>query len=249
MALNTNDAVANYPLCSLGTVLKTIRPPAGAFDPAGGWEHVYGVYTLAGRAAGARRVGSLRLRRDPADDEAHLDVRYDKALTGGSQLVTARLTGRADSPLATPTRWTFESLLRTPTGVAIPQTRRRRSATAGDGTVTFADEKGRVRLAIAGAFTVGVSLFDAVQRFAARRARPIPFTLIDHYDQPKGDCVLSPGKEMAVTVADGKAVPTRTVEQFGRGNVPWVYWVDAAGRLLFVVAGIEAYVLESPRQT
>ena len=248
MAPHANDALANYPLCSLRTVLKRFRPPAGAFAPAGPWEHVYGVYTLAGRSATARRAGVLRLRRKPDDSQARLDVRYEKALTGGSQLVTARLRGPGDSPLATPTRWTFESLLRGPDQSAIPQTRRRRSAAVADGTVTFADETGREQLALAGAYTVGVSLFDAVQRFAPG-ARAVPFTLIDHYDQLKGDCLLSPGKKMTVTVAGDKAIPTRTVEQFGRGNMPWVYWLDAAGRLLFVVAGLEAYVLEPARPT
>jgi hypothetical protein len=91
-----NDAIERYPLRSLTPVLRAFRPPAGAFDAAGSWREVFGVFTLAGRAAAARRVGELRLERRVRDDGAAvLNAAYDKQLTGGSQKVAATLHGRA----------------------------------------------------------------------------------------------------------------------------------------------------------
>jgi len=43
----------------------------------------------------------------------------------------------------------------------------------------------------------------------------------------------------------GRDVRLHAYSQVGRGIVPWVYWVDEQGRLLFIVAGLEGYVLNA----
>ena len=244
-----NDAIERYPLRSLLTVLKKYRPPAGPFDPAGSWEHAYGVYTLAGRAVTARRVGVLRLRRRVDDgQDVVLKVEYSKTLNGGSQEVTASLHGRAGSTLSTPARWSFQTRLLDAAGKVIPGTRLSRSAVFRDGVVTIKDAVETRTISVGGAYTVNWSLFDAIQRLGGERARPIEFTIIDHFDQPKGNQRLSFRKRMDVTVAGGRTIRTLAYEQLGDGNVPWVYWLDERDRLLFIVAGLEAYVLESSKQ-
>jgi len=244
-----NEAIERYPLRSLTPVLRGFRPPAGAFDAAGSWREVFGVFTLAGRAAAARRVGELRFeRRVRSDGEAVLNVAYEKRLTGGSQKLTAALHSRAGERLATPSRWTFETRLLDAGGREIAGTRLKRSATVDDGTITVRDAVATRTLRPAGAYTVNWSLFDAVQRLPRRPGRPIDFTLIDHFDQPKGRQTLAFRKAMDVAVAGGRTVRTFSFDLLGDGNVPWVYWVDEQGRLLFIVAGLEGYVLESCRQ-
>jgi hypothetical protein len=95
------------------------------------------------------------------------------------------------------------------------------------------------------------------------------FTLLDDFDQVKPDQTLAPHGQVTLTLGGsrvvrhrveklekgtvhrpvveregGRNVVLRQYSQTGRGVVPWVYYVDEAGRLFFVVAGIEAYVWE-----
>ena len=246
---NANASMEHYPLCSLLTALKTFRPPAGPFDPAGAWEQQYGMFTLAGRAASAKRVGSLKLRRAVGQKgNVALHVQYDKQATGGGQQVTGELYTHVDRPLSTPRKWTFHARLLDASGKPIPRTTVSKTADVADGRIRIADAQEARTIAVAGPYTVNWCLFDAVQRLAREKTKPIEFTLIDHFDQPKPEHVLAWRGKMDVVVAGGKTIPACVYEQLGRGNVPWVYWTDQRGRLLFIVAGLEAYVLEPPQQ-
>jgi len=222
MNADPNAAIAKYPLRSLLPALRQFEPPTGYFNPAGPWEQTWSVCTLGGRQPAVRRVGRLTLRRGVESKTARLDVTYSKDLTGGRQEVVGTLEGPAESPLSTPVRWSFRFRLLDAEGQAIP-------ATAIDP---------------AGPYTVNWSLFDAVQRLPGADTPARTFTLIDHFDQVKPETTLSFRKAMDVRVAGGRTLRTRAYQQLGCGNVPWVYWTDEAGRLLWVVAGLEGYVLE-----
>ena len=249
MSSDPNEAIERYPLCSLAPVLRKFQPPVGPFDPAGSWRQTYGVHTLAGRTPAARRVGVLRLRRSVGDNrDVTLKVEYSKTLTGGSQQVTGELHSRIGSTLSTPGQWTFETKSLDAAGKVIPRTQMSRSAVFRDGALTIKDAKETKTIPIAGAYTVNWSLFDAIQRLGGEKAGPLEFTLIDHFDQPKGSQRLSFRGKMGVTVAGGGTIRTLAWDHLGDANVPWVYWLDERGRLLFIVAGLEAYVLESSKQ-
>jgi len=248
MNADPNADIQKYPLCSLMPALRKFRPPEGAFDPAGAWEQTWSVCTLAGWAASVRSVGRLTLRRAVDNKTARLDVTYSKDLTGGRQEVTGTLEGPAHSPLATPERWSFCIRLFDVNGAPIPEAAIAKHAAADGGHITIADTVERQRLRLAEPYTVNWCLFDAVQRLPGKDTPPRTFTLIDHFDQPKPETTLSFRKAMDVRVAGGRTLRTLAYQQLGCGNVPWVYWTDEAGRLLWVVAGLEGYVLEPSAQ-
>jgi len=245
MNANPNAALETYPLASLLTALRRFEPPKGDFDPAGSWEQTWQVCTLAGRAAAVRPVGRLTLRRGVSGKTARLNVTYRRNVTGGRQEVTGTLEGPADDPLAAPRRWSFRIRLFDTKGQPIPGTDIARRAAFADGRITVADATETRTLDPAGPYTVNWSLFDAVQRLPGGKTPAHTFTLIDHFDQAKSGTTLAFRREMDVQVAGGRAIATRAYEQLGRGNVPWVYWTDASGRLLWVVAGLEGYVRET----
>jgi len=244
MNADPNAAIAKYPLRSLLPALRQFEPPADDFDPAGSWERTWEVCALAGRAPSVRSVGRLTLRRDAGRETARLDVTYRKDLTGGRQEVTGTLEVPADAPLATPRRWSFRVRLLDAKGRAIPETTIARRAAVTDGRITLAGGAGTRTLEPAGPYTVNWCLFNAVQRLPGADTPARTFTLIDHFDQVKPETTLSFHKAMDVRVAGGRTLLTRAYQQLGRGNVPWVYWTDEAGRLLWVVAGLEGYVLK-----
>jgi len=241
------NAMELYPLRSLATVLPRFQPPRGAFDPAGSWRNVYGVYTLASRTGpAARRVGSLAVERSAGSDgQAAWKVSYGKTLAGGTQKVSGELHGPADDALAAPRSWSFRIRLLDGAGRALARANVDGRAACRDGEVTVAYGAQRRAFHVPGRYTVNWCLFDAVQRLGGKGRKPISFTLIDHFDQPKPGTSLAFRAENVVAVAGGRALRTQAYEQLGPGNVPWVYWVDGRGQLLFVVAGLEGYVLET----
>lgn len=239
MSRTSTPVPEHFPLNTLGPALKELRAPTGAFDPAGPWQQAYGVYTLAGRTG---RVGRLLLRRRAGQKgNVAIDVRYDKLSNAGRQEVTATMHTR-DGLLSKPLRWTFEYRLLDPAGKPIPHTHLKKTAVVKDGQLEIKDAHGMRRAAVAGEYTLHWALFDAVQRLPREKTQPAHFTLIDHFDQVKPKQVLSFRKATNVRVG-GEQLRLYAYDHVGAGCVPWVYWVDSAGRLLAAVSGLEAYLL------
>jgi len=245
MQPDPNASIAKYPLLSILPVLRRFEPPEGDFDPAGPWRQAWGVYTMAGRTASAGRVGRLTIHRQVDGTAVRLHVTYLNQLTGGRAEVTGTLEGPADAPLAAPDRWTFRFRLLDDGGNPVPHTDITRKAVRDGDRIVLSDPSGTRRLDVPGPYTVNWCLFDAVQRLPGADTKPLAFTLIDHVDQVKPETTLAFRETMDVQVAGGKVIRTRAYEQLGRGNVPWVYWTDEAGRLLWAVAGLEGYALEA----
>jgi len=239
-----------YPLDTAAPALKKFRPPGGPFDPAGPWRQRYGVYTLAGRSVTARRVGQVMLRRRVGQKgNVALEMQYRKNLTPGAvHAVDAVMHTRADSRLSTPRTWSFTSW--TQRGAkSVAGTQLKKTATADGKAITIKDSRHTRTIRLAGQYTLNWCLFDAVQRLAREKTEPIRFTLIDHFDQVKGGQTLSFRKVVDAPVAGGRKVRVHGYDLVGRGNVPFTFWVDAGGRLLFVVAGLEGYFLEPPKSS
>ena len=243
-----------FPLNMLAGALKQFRPPTGAFNPNGSWQLVWNVLSLAGAAykvGGLKRapiglqgvVGRMQLRRS-AGTKGHVRLELSYVKTGAkdaSHVVEAKMWYPTDI-LPCPKRWELDAELRDATGRTVPHTKIHKEATWADGELTIRD-KGHTRTrAVPDAWTINWVLFEAVGRLPKAKTKPIRFTLLDHFDQVKAEQTLA-YRETTDLALGGQTIRVTAYEQTGRGVLPWVYWVDEAGRLLFVVAGLEAYVL------
>jgi hypothetical protein len=232
----------HFPLNLLAEPLSAFQAPSAPFDPRADAELAYGVYTLAGRPG---RAGSLRVQRtSAAEDFCALHVRYEKHLPGNArQHVSARMQCRSDI-ISTPVSWTFTAELSRPSGPALAKTRTQKRGLAIDGRIEIADDAARRRIAVGKAYTINWALFDAVGRLPRKPFEPLQFTMLDHFDQVKRNQRLSYRTTADVRLG-GATVRLHAYDHLGEGIVPWVYWVDDPGRLLFAVSGIEAYLWES----
>ena len=226
----------------IASKLAGFSPPESPFDPEGEWTLSYGVYSLANVCDLA---GGLTLFRKPSPDGgASITLDYEKHLPDSrKQNVTAKIHCSADR-LSTPDRWSYRSEVLDQAGELLEQLSLERSALAKDDLVEFRTG-GRLRnKRIARPFTLGWLLFDAVQRLPRREFSPIRFAMFDDFDQVKASQELSFHKTVDVDFGDSGTVRLYAFDHLGEGIVPWVYWVDGEGRLLFAVAGIEAYILQ-----
>ncbi|MEW6358606.1 MAG: hypothetical protein AB1696_19885 [Planctomycetota bacterium] len=261
----------HFTLNSITHHLMGFTPLGDAFNPSGDWELTYGVYSLGSvRRGPGGRTGTLRLRRQADADGATLTANYEKPQSGNTMhKLTAELRCRADA-LSTPTQWTLQSAAADADGRAVPITNLKKSAQVKDGAIVLTDGGRERRIQVPSAYTTNWSIFDAVQRLPRKAFEPIRFTLIDNLDQPKPNHTLSFRKSDDVLLGEkivqqpevaelekgritktrraktgGRAVRLHAYDHLGEGIVPEVYWVDNQGRLLFMVAGLEAYILDT----
>lgn len=240
-----SDAKANvpadFPLNTIGGGVNQIALPVGLFDPAGSWQHRYGVYSAAGKLS---QVGELRLERQvQASGRVLLDMRYQKSLSGGRQTISAKIHLAADSPLSTPEDWSFVARVMGPEGRTIENTQIKKSIRVQEGVLKIDDASGQRIEPVRGNYTLNWALFDAIGRLPAEIFDPIRFTLVDHFDQVKPNHTLRFRASTDVTIR-GKPQTLRAYDQVGEGIVPWVWWVDQRGRLLAAVSGLEVYLLQ-----
>ena len=85
------------------------------------------------------------------------------------------------------------------------------------------------------------SLFDAVQRLPGKATRPLRFTMLEEMDLVKPDQRLEFREETDLEVGD-TTLHLRGYQQIGWGVLPWQYWVDDQGRLLFAFSGVRACI-------
>mgnify|MGYP000883775382 FL=1 len=253
--------------------LTNFKIPEAPFEPAGNWQLDYGVYTFSTTRQGPTPgglVGRMTLTRQAVDEsQADLMLAYEKNGPGTVQKVAATMRCGTDA-LSTPVRWQYSAEVVDSDGKRYEDSRLAKRAVATDGRIEIIDDHSTRQIALNGPFTVNWALWDAVMRMPRGEAAPLPFTMLDHFDQVKRGQSLAFRKSAVVALGrrrtkeqnwqdmekgrirqtrwvltDGHDVTLHAFEQLGEGIVPWVYWTDDRGRLLFVVAGLEVYVLDS----
>ncbi len=247
--------------------------PEGVFDPGGDWQLYYGVYTFAVQSQKpvlGGLVGRMTLARKAVDEkEADLTLNFEKNGPGTVQKVAAKIRCGTDA-LSTPVRWQYSAEVVNSQGKPYENSKIAKRGEAADGRVEITDEQSTRRIAINGPFTINWAVWDAVMRMPREPAEPVRFTMLDHFDQLKRRQTLAFRKSAVVTLGQrrvkeqawqdlekgriqqtrwamtgGRDVTLHGFEQLGEGIVPWTYWTDDKGRLLFVVSGLEVYILDS----
>jgi hypothetical protein len=223
--------------------LSGFKPPQAAFEPRGDWSLSYDVHSLTGYWP---PVGKLQIHRQSvSDDTFDLCVNYTKILQDDYRhIVVGRILCRSDE-LASPVEWSFDFSTVAADGTLVPNTALKQSAVCRNDRIEFTDSKGFVRrVGIRTPFTINWALLEAVQRLPHLQFEPPQFTLLDQFDLPKPNQTVSYRTTAAVMLGK-EETRLHAYDHIGEGIVPWVYWVSDAGRLLFAISGIEAYVLNS----
>jgi len=218
----------HFSLKPLNNLLEAFTPPQTSFDPDGSWTNTYKIYTLA--PANPGHAGNLTVQRTAAESRITLTIHYEKFLRDGyEQHINGQIQCEKDT-LCTPISWQFNARTNTPAGEPLPQTQISKEASA-----PFSTD---------GVYTFNWALYDAVQRLAREQTPTIEFTLFEHFEERKPNQRLALRKE-AIVILNDQPTQLYAYEQTGEGIIPTVYWTNEQNRLLFVVAGLEAYVFNS----
>lgn len=269
MAFEPVGLRAHFSLDSVAHLLHDFQPPAGEFAPAERYRLRYRLHTLTGMNDPA---GALELEREPlAGGRFRLNMTYTKPMMPPAyqQEVRAAMVCRQDQ-LATPESWDVETRTVSHEGKTVPVLNHGITGRIEKGQAVVETLGTRRARPVEGPCTLNWALFEAIQRLPRGHFGPLAFTVIDHFDYPKagqelryrgaievplgGEPVQS---ERTIDLEKGSVVNTywrregardttlHGYEHLGPGAVPWIYWTDAQGRVLFVISGIEAYLLDT----
>jgi len=231
-----------FPFSTLVGLTNGYVPSEETIDPEGAWDQSWAVFSIG---FGPKRAGSLRMqRKSGTGDTTALKIDYRKDLPNEhTHQVLAEITCR-DDLLSSPVRWTVQTVSLNPSGGVVDGTNMNFEGSNEKRRIVLTDPSGSRRLPVSGDRTISWNLLDAVQRLPRNAFESANFTLLDNFDQIKPNHTLSFREDLDLPV-DAGTVHLRGYDHLGWGIVPVTYWVDDSDRLLFVVAGIEAYVPES----
>ncbi len=207
--------------------------------------HSFGVYTLASGAA--QKIGAVKLDcYQLPDSKCRMSI-YDKRMTvpGFFHEVTAQIDYEQEGSdsLCRPIRWKYTADIKNSAGIGLKNMRIEKNGFVKGNKVAIKNKKRIREFDINGSFTINWLLFDTVSGLAFDKSMRHKFTLLDHYDQIKEDQILYYNKSTKLNIA-GEFIDLHAYDHLGNGIVPWVYWVNENGKLLFAVSGIEAYIAD-----
>ncbi len=230
------------PLNFIQGVLANFVPPDEKFNPDGEYSLSYKLLSMAGGGAGGH-AGDLSFHKNPiSKNEAVMDLNYTKFGVSCKQKFTAEIrfkTNELDSPI----KYKYESKLVDMKGKLFENSELSKFATLKNNSVEIVCKNKKRKTKSQNPFALSWLLFDAVQKLPRKKFDPLKFTLIDHFDQIKPDNRISFHGSIVIDIPKKKNLKLHVYDQLGDGIVPIIYYVDDSGRLLFVVSGIEVYII------
>lgn len=226
--------------------LDGIPARSDGFTPNGDWVNTYRIWTCHGyRESGNEDEGFLRLARKAGPPGEPFTLKIDRQILHDSanlHSIHAEIECSNDA-LASPVRWQlssrhvgFDGAVRSGLGT------RERSRIDDNGLTVSTDGK-ECRRNLSRPVTADWCLFEAVQR-TAFEAGPIgPFSLLEGLSVSRAGHRLS-YRGLDPTGIDALGGRLHRFEQLGQGTLPYEYWLGEDHRLLIVVTGARAYILD-----
>ncbi len=232
-----------FSLAKLDDALKNYDyPRAGGFDPASYKWRFQAVSALSGRG-----VGSVDLSRGEEGDTVKYRFDVRREIPGKFLYRVEGAVDATNGDFPAVRRWECRSMVsRSDSDEPWHNTRRSFQGEARAGQVTFTEGgKTRVEPIASEHLSWKWGVIDLVRAMAAKNHRHRVFSTLDEMDLLFGRQEIRFRTNMALTVGEGapQKVNFQVFDLQGDGVIPTVYWVDAWGRVVFVVTGTEGYLL------
>lgn len=228
------------PESMIAQTLKLLKIPKAPFDPNGKYTHIY----VDGSPFSRRHVaGEVTIRRE-VGGRLHIES-YRKTPDNTHNYYTiADLKCRNDE-LSTPVSWMVESkIAEKASGPAYMNSGLKIQGKVEKGVMKLVIGNSKHSFKLPGRYTCKLCLLDAVQQLPKLGMKEILFTMIDEYDQICPNQTLR-FREKTKALVKGGDVDVYLYDHIGTATVPGTYCVDASGRLLVYVAGIQSLILSN----
>ena len=225
--------------------LGAMRPISPTrFSPAGNWTHVYRIWACHGyRESGNEDKGTLKIERSSSSTDDTFGLKVIQTIKNDRDLVhvlDAWITCRNDA-LATPIQWQCKSTFYDPGGATIPDLCMAQSGRVSGNTVEIVAQGKTRRYEGSHPLTGDWCLCEAVQRMPWKDATHFRMDILKEMALLQRDHhLVYDGKKRFVI--GGKAMDLHHFQQWGRGMLPFDYWLDEEHRLQVFVTLSIAYI-------
>lgn len=231
-------------------VLAATPLPGGDFDPLGEWRQCYRVWTCYGyRNQSNRDQGTLVLSRSRGKSDrrfglaAEQTLRMDPKKHECDHHLSAQIRCRSDD-LATPVEWTLGSRFTGGIEGQDPSDMDHAERVELSGKTLRVGIGGRRRRRqVSERFTADWCLFEALGRMPFGDGAVVEFDLLEGLTVWKPGQRLSYRDRLPVTWGD-ESTSLHCFQQIGMGVWPYEYWLDDEHRLVLVITGVRAYILQ-----
>lgn len=235
----TPEALAEY------GAFRKLSPPKEPSDRAKPWRRSYRLF-VASRPWYSYR-GFVKIERGAEEAAGGFGLRVEQHIVQDHQAAvyqTEAVMQCGAGPLAAPRSWEVRCKL-VRLGKAADEIAAEWSETgsvAGQ-KITRRRGKAEFRHQALGPYTCDWSLFEASERLAGPQTKRLEFDLLEELVKWKSGHSLQ-YREQTTLPYGSEPVPVHCYEQVGRGALPRLYYVDAQHRLLLVLSGPRAYILD-----
>ena len=224
-------------------------PPSGNFS-TGTFESAYHLYNLYGNNAVS--AGDFTLISTRNGESLHFDFISTRVANAGTKqkgrsfqyLVSGNVQCKNNATIS-PEKWMVNSRI-SADGSAFPGTGLVNQGTVKHGEILleFGDKK--IRKSIdSHILSWKWGLIAVAQRMAEESVSELQFSMLDEFDLIYGSQRLKFSKIVRLDCGIGQPIEFKVFELTGDGVIPTVYWVDNMNHTLFVISGMEAYVLDN----
>ena len=227
-----------HDLDALGTLSPMDVPPAGA------WTDTFRIWACHGyRESGNENVGFLKLQRTPAQSDGVFTLNVLQKIqndAGIAHWLDAQIQCRTDR-VATPIKWRLKSTFHDPAGRTVHELGTEQTGRVRDRTIET-QTRGKTRtIKAARPVTGDWCLLEAVQRMPCEETDPVRMDVLKEMDLLQTDHRIAYiGLESVVR--QGADMPLYRFHQWGRGMLPYDYWLDQNHRLQVFVTLSIAYI-------
>lgn len=224
-------------------------PPSGNFSTST-FESTYNLYNLYGN--NAVNAGDFALISTRKGEGCHYDFISTRLANAGNkeksktfQYVVSGNVQCKNNAMLSPEKWKVISKI-SADGSALHRTGIVNQGVVKDGKIILDFGNKEIRKSIDNqAMSWKWGLIAVTQRMAQESIAELQFSLLDEFDHIYRSQKLKFRKRVNLDCGIGQSIEFKVFALTGDGVIPTVYWVDNTNRTLFVISGMEAYVLDN----
>lgn len=204
--------------------------PEEAFNPMGNWEQSWRIW-MPFRGKPGETSGYLSVTRNIADHSGKVEYGVEQAISENKQwmhLTKVAIKAR-NNQYGTPLNWEAATEYIKAPGKGFKE------EVGAYQSSNLTNEKEDICL--------NFTLLDTVQRMKMEGVKELNFTLFDELDKEKKNHSIRYKEDTTIQIG-GKTVEVHCYEQIGEGMLPWMYYVDANGRLLLAINGMRVLIAD-----
>jgi len=225
--------------------LVNFPPVYSGFDPDGDWTNTYRIFTCHGyRKSSNETQGLLRIRRRRRD-KGTFNLKVSQKIVNSEavvNLIDADIVCKRDA-LASPVRWTLSNRFIGSDEKPVADLFFEETARIDKNVLEIKTSDETMKRNTTQPLTADFCLFEAVQRLGFDKTAPGSFSILEGMSLFKADQHLSGHGHYDLAIG-GKTMRLRRFCQLGGGILPYEYYLDNHRRLLIVVTGARAYIMD-----